>query len=102
MEQPGSGQLGVTFLPQSDKFLLGDPVLQVFVLFLVLLDGHERHGSGSALGGIVMARPDLDVVWQGEEFAAGFVEVACTSSREVATRGAYVGVEDGVATEYIV
>lgn len=74
----------------------------MFVLFLVLPDGHPRHRSTARLGRIVMSRPDLHTVWQAEELVSGVIEAARTTAGEITACGADVRVENGVTAKHVV
>lgn len=71
----------------------------MLVMCFVALHAHPGDGRIAALGGIVVACPDLDLVGEGEEFHAGVVEVVGAAAGEVAAGCADVCVEDGVAAE---
>ena len=131
MQQPRGAERRVPLGPHENKLVSRDAVLEVAVLLSVLPHSHARRGRtrrhlalGSESGGrkvvvdsfvsgrclfgagrcrrVVVSRPDLDVVWQTEQSAARVVQVVGAAAGEVATGGADVCVEDGVAAEDVV
>lgn len=74
----------------------------MLVLSLVVLHTHPGCGRAALLGGVVVARPDFDMIWQAQQPAPRVEKTACTAAREIATSGAKVCVEERITTEYIV
>jgi len=102
MQQPRRGQLLIPLLAHPHELLLANAVPQVAVIQPVLGDS----GPGlrlAAVFGVVVADPDADMVGQGEEHAAGVVELFGGAAGEVAAGGAQgLRVEEGVAAEDVV
>lgn len=102
MKKLGSWQVRIARLAQGHELILRDAVAQVFVLRAVVADRHVGHGAPALGRGVVVARPDLDVIWHAEQLAARLEEIPGAAAREIAACRAQVGVEEGVTAEYVV
>lgn len=102
MNQPRGRELLVPLLPQHNKRLLRDAVLQMLVVHPVLLDRHEWDRILAAIGRVVVACPDLDLLGHAQESETGRPEARGVSSGEITPCRSNVGVEDGIATENVV
>lgn len=74
----------------------------MLVLSLVVLHAHPRCGRTALLWGVVVTRPDFDMIWQAQQPAPRVKKIACTAARKIATSRAKVCVEERITTEYIV
>ncbi len=102
MQQLRLPQRRVPLIPHGHKLLPCSSVFEVLVALFVLPHGHPGAWSLSTFGRIIMARPELDVIRQGEELTPGVEQVCRTTAGEVAACSADVCLEDRVATEYVV
>lgn len=102
MEELGRRQFRIALLTQGHELVLRHTVAQVLVLCAVIADRHVGHRAPALGRGVVVARPDLDVVRHAEQLAARLEEVSRAAAGEVAACRAQVGVEQGVAAENVV
>jgi hypothetical protein len=102
MQQLGLIEAGIALSTLFQESFLGQAVLQVAVALPLLRNTHERHRLLAISGRVVVASPDLDVVWQAEQLAGGLIKRFGTAAGEVAACYAEVGIEDGVAAEDVV
>jgi hypothetical protein len=102
MQQLGLIEAGIALSTLFQESFLGQAVLQVAVALPLLRNTHERHRLLAISRRVVVASPDLDVARQAEQLAGGLPERFGAAAGEVAACYAEVGVEDGVAAEYVV
>jgi hypothetical protein len=68
----------------------------------MILEGHPGKGILSAVIGVVMACPYLNVIWETKKPTTRSKEGICISSGKVCSSRAEIRVKDGITAENVV